>query len=85
VAAAAGISGSVLNSRITGIGGSGGIFAPSLFVGVTSGMAYGDVIHHIFGPAAGQPAPYAVVAMGAVFASAARALLTSLASDLHTQ
>jgi CIC family chloride channel protein len=63
-----------------GIGGSGGIFAPSLFIGVTSGYAYGDVVHHLFGPAAGQPALYAVVAMGAVFTSAARAPLTSLAS-----
>ena len=67
-------------SLTIGIGGSGGIFAPSLFIGVTSGMAYGQIIHHIFGPAAGQPALYAVVAMGAVFASAARAPLTSLAS-----
>ena len=63
-----------------GIGGSGGVFAPSLFIGVTSGYAYGDIAHHIFGAAAGQPALYAVVAMGAVFASAARAPLTSLAS-----
>jgi CIC family chloride channel protein len=63
-----------------GIGGSGGVFAPSLFIGVTSGMAYGDVVAHIFGPGAGQPALYAVVAMGAVFTSAARAPLTSLAS-----
>jgi CIC family chloride channel protein len=67
-------------SLTIGIGGSGGVFAPSLFIGVTSGMAYGEIIHHIFGPAAGQPALYAVVAMGAVFASAARAPLTSLAS-----
>jgi chloride channel protein, CIC family len=63
-----------------GIGGSGGIFAPSLFIGVTSGYAYGDIVHHLFGPSAGQPALYAVVAMGAVFTSAARAPLTSLAS-----
>ena len=27
-----------------GIGGSGGIFAPSLFIGVTSGYAYGDIV-----------------------------------------
>jgi chloride channel protein, CIC family len=67
-------------SLTIGIGGSGGIFAPSLFIGVTSGMAFGEIIHHLFGPAAGQPALYAVVAMGAVFASAARAPLTSLAS-----
>ncbi len=63
-----------------GIGGSGGVFAPSLFIGVTSGMAYGQIVHHVFGASAGQPALYAVVAMGAVFASAARAPLTSLAS-----
>jgi len=63
-----------------GIGGSGGIFAPSLFIGVTTGMAYGDVVNHLFGAGAGQPALYAVVAMGAVFTSAARAPLTSLAS-----
>ena len=67
-------------SLTIGIGGSGGIFAPSLFIGVTSGMAYGNVVHHLFGAGAGQPALYAVVAMGAVFASAARAPLTSLAS-----
>jgi CIC family chloride channel protein len=42
--------------------------------------AFGDVAHHVFGAAAGNPALYAVVAMGAVFASAARAPLTSLAS-----
>jgi CIC family chloride channel protein len=37
-------------------------------------------VSHLFGPAAGQPALYAVVAMGAVFAAATRAPLTSLAS-----
>jgi CIC family chloride channel protein len=63
-----------------GIGGSGGIFAPSLFIGVTSGYAYGDIVDHLFGASAGQPALYAVVAMGAVFTAAARAPLTSLAS-----
>ncbi len=63
-----------------GIGGSGGVFAPSLFIGVTTGMAFGGLVHHLFGPGAGQPALYAVVAMGAVFTSAARAPLTSLAS-----
>ncbi len=70
----------VATSLTIGIGGSGGIFAPSLFIGVTSGMAYGEIVNHIVGPAAGQPALYAVVAMGAVFTSATRAPLTSLAS-----
>ena len=70
----------VATSLTIGIGGSGGVFAPSLFIGATSGMAFGQVVNHLFGPGAGQPALYAVVAMGAVFSSAARAPLTSLAS-----
>jgi chloride channel protein, CIC family len=74
-------AGKILACSLTlGIGGSGGVFAPSLFVGVTSGMAFGETVDHIFGPGAGQPALYAVIAMGAVFASAARAPLTSVAS-----
>ena len=62
------------------IGGSGGVFAPSLFLGVMSGTAYGVIVDHVFGTAAGPPALYAAVAMGAVFTAAARAPLTSLAS-----
>jgi chloride channel protein, CIC family len=74
-------AGKILACSLTlGIGGSGGVFAPSLFVGVTSGMAFGEIADHALGPGAGQPALYAVVAMGAVFASAARAPLTSVAS-----
>ncbi len=74
-------AGKILSCSLTlGIGGSGGVFAPSLFVGATSGMAFGELATHVFGPAAGQPALYAAVAMGAVFAAAARAPLTSVAS-----
>ena len=74
-------AGKIIACSLTiGIGGSGGVFAPSLFIGATSGMAFGDIADHLFGPAAGQPALYAVVAMGAVFAAAARAPLTSVAS-----
>ncbi len=74
-------AGKILACSLTlGIGGSGGVFAPSLFVGATSGMAFGLTAQHVLGPAAGQPAMYAAVAMGAVFASAARAPLTSVAS-----
>jgi chloride channel protein, CIC family len=74
-------AGKIIACSLTiGIGGSGGVFAPSLFIGATSGMAFGEIIHHVIGPAAGQPALYAVVAMGAVFAAAARAPLTAVAS-----
>jgi chloride channel protein, CIC family len=74
-------AGKILACSLTlGIGGSGGVFAPSLFIGATSGMAFGEIAGHLLGPGAGQPALYAAVAMGAVFASAARAPLTSVAS-----
>ena len=74
-------AGKMIAASLTiGIGGSGGVFAPSLFIGATSGMAFGEIAGWLLGPGAGQPALYAVVAMGAVFTAAARAPLTSLAS-----
>ncbi len=73
--------GKVLAASMTlSIGGSGGVFAPSLFIGAMAGMAFGVVVEHLFGPAIGPPAMYAVVAMGGVFAAAAQAPLTAIAS-----
>jgi CIC family chloride channel protein len=62
------------------IGGSGGVFAPSLFIGASAGMAFGTVAHHLFGASVGPPVLYGVVAMGGVFAAAAQAPLTAIAS-----
>ena len=70
----------VAASLTLSIGGSGGVFAPSLFIGAMAGMAFGTVAHNVFGPAVGPPALYAVVAMGGVFAAAAQAPLTAIAS-----
>ena len=67
-------------SLTIGIGGSGGVFAPSLFTGAMAGTAFGITAHHAFGPAVGSPAIYGVIAMGAVFAAAAQAPLTAIAS-----
>lgn len=60
------------------IGGSGGVFAPSLFMGAMLGSAYGAIFHNIaphLAPAAGA---YGLVGMGAVFASTARAPITAV-------
>ena len=71
----------VLATSLTlSIGGSGGVFAPSLFIGAMAGMAFGVAAHDLFGAAVGPPAMYAVVAMGGVFGAAAQAPLTSIAS-----
>jgi len=66
-----------------GVGGSGGVFGPCMFLGATTGTAYGTIAEHVFSHSAGPPALYAVVAMGAVFAAAAQAPLTELASAVE--
>ncbi len=73
----------VATSMTLSIGGSGGVFAPSLFVGVMTGTAYGSIIQHVFGHAVSSPAVFAVVAMGGVFGAAAQAPLTATASALE--
>jgi CIC family chloride channel protein len=74
----------VLAASLTiGIGGSGGVFAPSLFTGAAAGTAFGLAVQHLFGGAAGSPAIYGMVGMGAVFGAAAQAPLTAIASVLE--
>ncbi|WP_349258256.1 chloride channel protein [Stackebrandtia sp.] len=71
--------GKVLATSLTiGIGGSGGVFAPSLFIGAMLGAAYGAGLHHLMPTGAGPAGAYALVAMGAVFAGAARAPITAV-------
>ena len=76
--------GKILATSLTlSIGGSGGIFAPSLFIGAMEGMAFGSIVEHLFGHVASNPAVFAVVAMGGVFGAAAQAPLTAIASALE--
>ena len=65
------------------IGGSGGVFAPSLFAGAMAGMAFGSAEAHLLGPVVSSPAIFGVVGMGAVFGAAAQAPLTAIASVLE--
>lgn len=61
-----------------GSGGSGGVFAPSLFIGAAVGGLYGLVIHTVFPDHTATPAIYALVGMGACFAGAAHAPITAI-------
>ncbi len=73
--------GKILASSLTlWIGGSGGVFAPSLFIGAAAGTVFGTVVHHLFGGSTGPIALYGVIGMGGVFAGAAQAPLTAIAS-----
>lgn len=56
-----------------GAGGSGGVFAPSLFLGAMLGGLYGSLLHLIFPQLIGSSAVYAAVGMAGVFAGAAQA------------
>ncbi len=60
------------------IGGSGGVFAPSLFMGAMLGTAYGLGAAALFPGVVGSPGAYGLVGMGAVFAGAARAPITAV-------
>jgi CIC family chloride channel protein len=68
----------VATSLTIGSGGSGGIFAPSLFIGSMLGATYGAVMHHWLPALTATPGAYALVGMAAVFAGAARAPITSI-------
>ena len=61
-----------------GSGNSGGIFAPSLFLGVMFGGLFGAVCHSWFPGWTGEPGAYALVGMGAVVAAAIHAPIVAI-------
>jgi len=61
-----------------GSGNSGGVFAPSLFIGAMLGGALGIFFNNLFPGITGPVGAYSLVGMAAVFAAAARAPLTAI-------
>jgi CIC family chloride channel protein len=61
-----------------GSGGSGGIFAPSLFIGAMLGGGVGTVVQLIWPTASAGTGAYALVGMGAVVAAGTHAPLTAI-------
>ncbi len=69
----------ILATNLTlGSGGSGGVFAPSLFIGAMTGSAYGKIVHSLLPNITAGASSYAVVGMGAVFAGGTHAPLTAI-------
>ena len=60
------------------IGGSGGVFAPSLFMGAMLGSAFGLAAHQLLPGISGPAEAYGVIGMGALFAATARAPMTAI-------
>jgi CIC family chloride channel protein len=65
-------------SLTIGSGGSGGVFAPSLFIGAMAGGAVGTVVHSLWPEISGSPGAYALVGMGAVVAAGTHAPITAI-------
>ena len=61
-----------------GSGGSGGVFAPSLFIGANLGGFMGSIVHSLFPAMTASSGAYALVGMGAVAAGAMHAPITAI-------
>lgn len=68
----------VATSVTLGSGGSGGVFAPSLFIGAGFGGLVGTAAHALFPGITASAGAYALVGMGAVAAGAMHAPMTAI-------
>jgi len=69
----------ILATNLTlGSGNSGGIFAPSLFLGAMTGGLFGIIVHSLFPTVTAHPGAYALVGMAAVVAGTTHATITSI-------
>lgn len=69
----------ILASSLTlGSGGSGGIFAPSLFIGAMTGGAFGSLMNMMFPGVTASPGAYALVGMGGLVAGTTYAPITAI-------
>ena len=73
------VLGKILATSITiGSGGSGGIFAPSLFIGAMAGGFFGTIVHNFLPSVTASPGAYSIVGMGAVVSATTHGPLTAL-------
>jgi chloride channel protein, CIC family len=69
----------ILATSITlGAGGSGGVFAPALFIGAVIGGSFGGIVHYLLPSLTASPGAYAAVGIGAFLAAATHAPLTAI-------
>lgn len=68
----------LMTSLTLGGGGSGGIFAPSLFIGAMTGGVFGILCNLLFPQWSASPGLYAIVGMGAVVAGTTHGVLSAV-------
>lgn len=61
-----------------GSGGSGGIFAPSLFLGAMAGGFFGSIVHKLFPAVTASPGAYSLVGMGALVSGTTHGPLSAI-------
>ena len=73
------LAGKIIATSLTmAIGGSGGVFAPSLFIGAMLGSSFGVGAHDLLPGLTAGAGAYGLVGMAAVFAAAGRAPITAV-------
>lgn len=65
-------------SLTLGSGGSGGVFAPSLFMGAMVGGTFGQIVHRLLPSVTAPAGAYALVGTAALFSGAAHAPVTAI-------
>lgn len=68
----------LLTSMTLSGGGSGGVFAPSLFIGATAGACFGLLCNRLVPGVSANPGVYAIVGMGAVVAGTTQGVLSAI-------
>ncbi|UCG62804.1 MAG: chloride channel protein [Candidatus Zixiibacteriota bacterium] len=68
----------VATSLTLGSGNSGGIFAPSLFMGAVAGGSFGFLMNYLFPDVTATPGAYALVGMAGMVAATTHAPITAL-------
>ncbi|MBW2030954.1 MAG: chloride channel protein [Deltaproteobacteria bacterium] len=69
----------ILATSVTiGSGGSGGIFAPSLFIGSMVGGLYGAIVHSVFPGVTASSGAYSIVGMGGVVSATTHGPLSAI-------
>ncbi|MFQ5606355.1 MAG: chloride channel protein [Candidatus Zixiibacteriota bacterium] len=68
----------IATSLTLGSGSSGGIFAPSLFIGAVAGGAFGFLVNALFPGVTASPGAYALVGMACLVGGATHAPMTAI-------
>jgi len=69
---------SIATAITMGSGGSGGVFAPALFIGAVCGGAYGGIVHHFLPEYTASAGAYATIGIGAFLAASTHAPMTAI-------